>query len=203
MKSWALRIVAGDQRGVRLSAPPGRVLRPTADRVREAVFNILAHGRLSASRLSGASVLDVFAGTGALGLEALSRGADHAVFIEKSRIALKALRENVARCRREDHSTIYEGDALKPPKPSRGAPVDFVFIDPPYRDALMAPTLDALDAAGWFGPATIIIAERASDEAPLEGWVCLQTRRYGAARVDFLMAQSPGLEPVNQGQGDQ
>ena len=191
-----MRIVAGDQRGVRLSAPPGRVLRPTADRVREAVFNILAHGRLPAPDLRGAAVLDGCAGTGALGLEALGRGAGHAAFIEKGRIALGALRENIARCRREGQSTIYEGDALKPPKPPSGAPVSFVFIDPPYRDALLAPTLDALEAVGWFGPDTIIIAEMAADEASPEGRACLQTRRYGAAKVDFLAAQSRRVEPA-------
>lgn len=190
-----MRIVAGEQRGVRLSAPPGRVLRPTADRVRESIFNILAHGQLPAPELFCATVLDVFAGTGALGLEALSRGAGQAFFIEKNRIALGSLRENITRCRREDQSVIYEVDALKPP---RGASVDFVFIDPPYRDGLMASALDALGAAGWFGPATIIIAEMAADDVSPEGWPCLQTRRYGAARVDFL-----GIESADQGQGDQ
>jgi 16S rRNA (guanine966-N2)-methyltransferase len=196
-----LRIVAGDQRGVRLSAPPGRVLRPTADRVREAIFNILAHGPFEAPSLSGASVLDVFAGTGALGLEALSRGAAHATFIENSRIALGSLRDNIARCRRDDQSTILERDALTPPpspsSPKGGAPADFVFIDPPYRKGLMAPALDALKDGGWIAPVTFIIAEMAADDAPPDGWRCLETRRYGAAQICFL-----GLESADQGQGD-
>lgn len=193
-----MRIIAGDQRGVRLSAPPVRVLRPTADRVREAIFNILAHGQFEVPALTDASVLDVFAGTGALGLEALSRGAAHATFIEKSRITLVSLRDNVERCRRAEQSTILERDALTPPPlSSKAAPVDFVFIDPPYRKGLMVPALDALRDGGWFTPATLIIAEMAADDAPPEGWTCLESRRYGAAQICFL-----GLEPSDQGQGD-
>ncbi|MGY8960932.1 MAG: 16S rRNA (guanine(966)-N(2))-methyltransferase RsmD [Alphaproteobacteria bacterium] len=190
-----MRIVAGDQRGVRLTAPPGRVLRPTSDRVRESVFNILAHGALGLPGLDapgGARVLDAFAGTGALGLEALSRGARHVVFMENGRIALRGLRENIDQCKRQDDSTIREKNVLGPPPAT--APVDVAFLDPPYRQNLVAPALGALRDAGWFGPETIIVTEQESSEtdaapldvAPQEGFVLLDSRRYGAAKVEFL-----------------
>ena len=185
-----MRIVAGDQRGVRLTAPPGRVLRPTSDRVREAVFNILAHGALGLPGLDapgGARVLDAFAGTGALGLEALSRGALHATFMEKGRIALSSLSENIGKCKARERSKIYQKNVLTPPPAS--APVDLAFLDPPYREGLMAPALIALGKAGWFGPDTVIVAEQessGSEDSALDGFTCIDSRRYGAARVNFL-----------------
>ena len=146
-----MRIVAGDQRGVRLTAPPGRILRPTSDRVRESVFNILAHGALGLPGLDapgGARVLDAFAGTGALGLEALSRGARHVVFMENGRIALRGLRENIDQCKRQDDSTIREKNVLGPPPAT--APVDVAFLDPPYRQNLVAPALGGLRRGSYF-----------------------------------------------------
>lgn len=190
-----MRIVAGNQRGVRLTAPPGRVLRPTSDRVRESVFNILAHGALGLPGLDapdGASVLDAFAGTGALGLEALSRGARRAVFMENGRIALRALRENIDQCKRRDDSTVLEKNVLKPPPAA--TPVDIAFLDPPYRQDLVTPSLNALRDAGWFGPETIIVTEQESSEtdaAPPDGFVLLDRRRYGAAKVEFLGVGAP------------
>ena len=185
-----MRIVAGDQRGVRLTAPPGRVLRPTSDRVRESVFNILAHGTLGLPGLDapdGAAILDGFAGTGALGLEALSRGAQCAAFMENGRIALRALRENIEQCKRRDDCTVLEKNVLVPPLAPR--PVDIAFLDPPYRQDLVTPALNALREAGWFGPETLIVTEQESSETdapPPDGFTLLDRRRYGAAKVEFL-----------------
>src|SRR6202049_3858560 len=117
-KPSGLRIVGGSHRGRRLIAPPREVVRPTSDRAREALFNILSHGDFAASGLLFADrpVLDAFAGTGAFGLEALSRGASAAVFIETEREALAALRRNVGALGEEDRAQIVAGDATRPPR---------------------------------------------------------------------------------------
>ena len=129
-----MRIVAGTWRGRALIAPSGPTTRPTADRVRQALFDMLLHapwgGRES---VEGAHVLDVFAGTGALGLEALSRGAAHATFIEHDRVALAALRTNIAACRAQDRSTVLAIDALATPP---GEAASLIFLDPPYHQDL-------------------------------------------------------------------
>src|SRR5499433_3621347 len=143
-----MRIVGGKHRGRRLLAPPGETVRPTSDRAREALFNILSHGNLAADGIPFAqkAVLDAFAGTGALGLEALSRGAAEAVFIEQDREALAVLRRNVASLGESAHAEIVPGDATRPPRARVACAV--VFIDPPYRSGLSAPALEALVRAG-------------------------------------------------------
>src|SRR2546427_13148413 len=143
-KPRGLRIVGGLHRGRRLVAPPGELVRPTSDRAREALFNILSHGRFATSGLPFADrpVLDVFAGTGALGLEALSRGASAAVFIESDREGLTALRRNIAALDADDRAQIIAGDATRPPRASFGCAV--AFLDPPYHSGLAAPALAAL-----------------------------------------------------------
>ncbi|SMF62590.1 16S rRNA (guanine966-N2)-methyltransferase [Tistlia consotensis] len=183
-----MRIVAGSLRGRPLVAPEGQAVRPTADRTREALFGILEGGRLSdgVSPLTGALVLDAFAGTGALGLEALSRGAAEAVFIERAAPALNALRANVrslgvaARCR------IVERDALHPPPAER--PAGLVLLDPPYNQGLVGPALEALRSAGWIGPETLVVVELLKAETPPlpEGFESLDDRRYGKTRLLFL-----------------
>src|SRR5215469_14129631 len=136
-----MRIVGGRHRGRRLLAPPGDTVRPTSDRARQALFNILSHGRLAADGISfaGAAVLDAFAGTGALGLEALSRGAAEAVFFERDPEARAVLRQNVARLGESAHARIMPYDATRPPH--AGVQCAVVFIDPPYRSGLAAPAL--------------------------------------------------------------
>src|ERR1700745_3200651 len=123
-----MRIVGGRHRGRRLLAPPGDTVRPTSDRAREALFNILSHGRFAAGGVpfAGASVLDAFAGTGALGLEAMSRGAAEAVFIEQDREALAILRKNVAALGEGAHARIIPGDATRPPRTISGCTVAFL-----------------------------------------------------------------------------
>src|SRR5213082_978319 len=150
--SRGLRIVGGVHRGRRLTAPPGETVRPTSDRARQALFNILSHGSFAAGGLpfAGRPVLDAFAGTGALGLEALSRGASAAVFIESDREWLTALRSNIAALDADDRAQIIAGDATRPPRASFGCAV--AFLDPPYHSGLTAPALAALAAAGWLLP---------------------------------------------------
>ena len=183
-----MRIVGGKHRGRRLLAPPGETVRPTSDRAREALFNILSHGRLAAEGVpfADAVVLDAFAGTGALGLEALSRDAAEALFIEQDREALAILRQNIAALGEDAQARIIAGDATRPPRAPSAC--GLVFIDPPYRSGLAAPALAALDAAGWLMPGALAILELGAREelAPPAGFILLDERVYGAARLVFL-----------------
>ena len=187
-----MRIVGGRHRGRRLLAPPGDIVRPTSDRAREALFNILSHGRLTAEGVpfADAVVLDAFAGTGALGLEALSRGAAEALFIEQDREALVILRRNIAALGEDAQARIIAGDATRPPRAPSAC--GLVFIDPPYRSGLAAPALAALDAAGWLMPGALAILELAAREelAPPTGFILLDERVYGAARLLFFRRET-------------
>ena len=185
-----MRIVAGKHRSRRLLAPPGRGIRPTADRTRESLFNMLAtRGSGGGSAVVGAMVLDGFCGTGALGLEALSRGAAHAVFIDLGRPALEACRANVAELGEERHSLVLTGDVTGPPAlPAGCAPRDLVLLDPPYRSGLAAPAIAALDASGWLAEDPLLIVELSAKDPfdPPAGFSVTDERRYGAARVLLL-----------------
>jgi 16S rRNA (guanine966-N2)-methyltransferase len=185
-----MRIIAGKHRGRALAAPAGQAVRPTSDRAREALFNILAHGKFAVSgpAYAGARVLDGFAGTGAFGLEALSRGAASAVFLENSRTALAALRQNIATLGEEACTQIVAADATAPPRAH--APCDLVFLDPPYREGLGGPALTALAASGWIAPDALCIVEVAAKErfAAPAGFAPIDERRYGAARLVLLRA---------------
>ncbi len=175
-----MRIVAGEWRGRSLTAPRGTETRPTADRVRQALFDILMHAPWSGPPvIQGALILDVFAGTGAVGLEALSRGAARCVFVERSRSALTALRANIAACRAEDRCTVLPIDALTVPA---GEPATLVFLDPPYGGDLIGRTLSRLRSVGRVGEGTLIVAEMGRDEAP-PGVELLADRKHGAARL--------------------
>lgn len=176
-----MRIVAGVWRGRMLAAPPGDRTRPTADRVRQALFDMLLHAPWGGrDAMDGAQVLDVFAGTGALGLEALSRGAGHAIFIEHDRAALAALRANIAACRADRQCTVLAVDALAAPQ---GQQCGVIFLDPPYGHDLLPRALTWLRAAGWIAPAALIIAETARDEPPPAPAHLLAERAHGAARI--------------------
>jgi 16S rRNA (guanine966-N2)-methyltransferase len=202
-KPSGLRIVGGVHRGRRLVAPPGEVVRPTSDRAREALFNILSHGDFAASGLIFADrpVLDAFAGTGAFGLEALSRGASAAVFIENNRQALAELRRNVAALGEEGRAQIVAGDATRPPRAA--LPCALALLDPPYRSGLAAPALGALAAAGWLAPDALAVIEVAAREEllPPPGFTVMDERVYGAARLVFLSREFPG--PGRPPTGDQ
>jgi 16S rRNA (guanine966-N2)-methyltransferase len=183
-----MRIVGGKHRGRRLFAPPGGAVRPTSDRAREALFDILSHGRFAEEGIPfvDEAVLDAFAGTGALGLEALSRGAAEAIFFEQNREALAALRRNVASLGESDRTQIRPYDATRPPRAGKRCAV--VFIDPPYRSGLAAPALAAIEAAGWLTPNVLAVIEIGASEQlePPAGFIRLDERAYGAARLVFL-----------------
>ena len=183
-----MRIIAGRHRGRLLTAPPGEAVRPTGERAREALFDILAHGKfaLAGPAYAGALVLDAFAGTGAFGLEALSRGASEAVFLENGRAALAALRANIAALGEAARSRVVSGDATAPPRAQAAAAL--AFLDPPYGRGLAAPALTALGAAGWLAAGALCIVELAAKERiePPGGFALVDERRYGAARLAFL-----------------
>ena len=176
------KLIAGAWRGRRLAAPAGLETRPTGLRARQAAFDILLHASWGGGDfLRQTSVLDVFAGTGAYGLEALSRGAAGAVFFERSTAALAALRQNIAACRAEAVTRVIAGDVLAAPP---GAPHGLVFLDPPYGQDYVPRALAALMARGWLAPGAVVLAELGpGDEwAPQE---VLAERSHGKARLVF------------------
>ena len=184
-----MRIIAGAWRGRGLAAPAGQGTRPTADRVRQALFDRLLHAPwCGRARIEGARVLDGFAGTGALGLEALSRGAGHASFFETDPAALAALRANIAACRATARCTVL-GDIRTAP---RGQLCTLIFLDPPYGQGLLAPAMARLRAMGWLAPDAIVVAEIGRDEALdpaiLAGVEPLAERVHGAARLVIFAA---------------
>ena len=186
-----MRIIGGTSRGLHLS-PVGEGdakahLRPTSDRVRESIFNLLINGGYD-NPLIGARVLDVFAGTGALGLEALSRGASQAVFLENGPAALAILQRNIKLMRAEDRTGILRRDALKPGL-NPGAGFDLIFLDPPYGKQMGAVALAAL--AGWLGPQALVIWEENASPAVPVGFDQLDQRKYGDTVVTILQAQPP------------
>ena len=196
-----MRIVGGRHRGRRLEAPGGLALRPTADRTREALFNILCQGKLDwrpnrqqagaapgSNPLAGARALDAFAGTGALGLEALSRGAGFVTFMENQAAALNACRHNIDALDQVAYSELLRCDVLRPP-PAK-APCELVLMDPPYNQDLAPPALAALHRAGWLAPGALAAVELMATEpfTPPAGFETLEERKYGKARLVFLRA---------------
>ena len=184
-----MRIVAGKHRGRNLRAPEGRDVRPTADRARQTLFDMLSHRRLEDDGtfdFEGARVCDVFCGTGALGLEALSRGATHAVFIDSDRKALDAARENARSLGEDAHVTFLQIDATRPPRSD--APCSLVFLDPPYGSALGGKALEALAEKNWLAARAIAVLELGAKEdfhAP-EKFELVAERRVGAAKLVIL-----------------
>jgi len=183
-----MRIGAGRNRGRHLRAPVGPDVRPTSDRARQAVFNILDNHAWEPSGhlVPGAVVADVFCGTGALGLEALSRGAERAFFIDSAPQALAACQANIAALREQGRGRVIP--ATVPQLPRAPAPCSLVFLDPPYHSGLVPPALAALAAGDWLAEGCVAVAEVAVEEDldPGQGWELLDRRRYGAAAVFFL-----------------
>lgn len=175
-----MRIIAGRWRGRTLAAPLGETTRPTSDRAREALFSMLT-SRLGS--FEGLRVLDGFAGSGALGLEALSRGAAHATFVESDAAAVRTLKANVA-------ALAAPANVLAVPMAQLGAapaPVDLVLLDAPYDEGLSVPALARLAAQGWIGPATLISVETSRAEAlDAPGFTVLKDRSHGKARLHLL-----------------
>jgi 16S rRNA (guanine966-N2)-methyltransferase len=185
-----MRIIGGTRRGLKLTevgdGDTAAHLRPTSDRVREAIFNLLVNGT-HGNLVTGAQVLDLFAGTGALGLEALSRGAAGAVFVDDGVKALTLLKANVAKMQAEGQTRVLRQDATRlPPCPS--SPATLVFLDPPYGKGLGELALTAAHRGGWLAPAaTIVWEEAAAPQAPT-GFSPLDQRRYGDTVVTLLNA---------------
>jgi 16S rRNA (guanine966-N2)-methyltransferase len=177
-----MRIVAGEWRRRQLKAPPGEATRPTADRTRETLFNMLA-SRLGS--FEGLTVADLFAGSGALGLEVLSRGAASCLFVEQDAAAIRALRANIAALRAQGRAAVQAGSVLSV-APAR-EPYDLLLLDPPYGSGAGAVAVDRLLRLGWIGPATVIVLETAKDEPvrvkalEIEG-----ERTVGSARLTLL-----------------
>ena len=181
-----LRLVAGRHRGRRLAAPEGLTTRPTSERVRQAMFDMLWHAPWAGRAVvEEARVLDAFAGSGALGLEALSRGAGFVTFFENDRGALGALRANVAALKEEARCRVVAGDVLRPGRADQ--PCGLVLMDPPYGKGLVETAVAALREAGWIAAGALVVAEVGKDEAlDLPGFEVVGERGHGAARVVFL-----------------
>lgn len=182
----ALRVTGGARRGLKLDAPADDRIRPTADRTREAVFNLLAHRDGDGDPVRDAAVLDAFAGTGALAIEALSRGAARATLMDRDPTAIALTGRNLAKAGMTDRARPIVADATRPPAaPGPGA--DLVFLDPPYGQGLVAPSLSALDRAGWIAPVALIVVEsdRADAVPAPPGWTVDTDRSYGRARIQL------------------
>ena len=185
----SLRIIAGRHRGRRVEAPQGLATRPTSERAREALFGILEHGE---PPLRGSRFLDLFAGSGAAALEALSRGAAEALCVDQASAAVAAIRANVEALGEADRAAVLRADACRlGPAPH---PFDIVFLDPPYGSGLLAPALASLADQGWLAPGARIAGEVAARErfVPVAGFVVEDDRNYGAARLLFLRQQMAG-----------
>lgn len=179
-----MRIVAGERRGAKLEAVSGLNTRPTADRVKESLFNIIQ------TDIDGDTVvLDAFAGTGNLGLEALSRGAKHAVFIERDPEALKVLRRNIKKCRYEDRAEVIEGDTLKVLERLKGREFDLILLDPPYLKNLYTAVISLVIKYHLLSEYGILVSEHSKstpftcDEDDIE---CYKSKSYGETVLNFF-----------------
>jgi 16S rRNA (guanine966-N2)-methyltransferase len=182
-----MRIVGGTLRGRPLTGPKHEGLRPTSDRVRESVFNILAHGDLDAA-LEGAVVLDLFAGSGALGIEALSRGAAYCLFVEEDAEARALIRRNIETFGLAGVTKIWRRDATDLGPAGKFAPARIAFLDPPYGKGLGERALTALGLGGWLAPGAIVMLEERADVDVVvpQGFAPADQRRWGDTQVLFL-----------------
>ena len=193
-----MRVVAGELRGRRLSAAPGREIRPTSERARAGLFDWLGE------RVAGARVLDLFAGTGALGIEALSRGASEAVLVERSRDALRALRKNVSDLALDARAHVVERDLARGfgARVTERAPFDLVFADPPYEGGWLARLLACETLAPLLTRDAIVITERSTrgSQAPASAWLRFRaSKRYGETVFDWY---DNAAETAEQGRAE-
>lgn len=184
-----MRVVGGELRGRPLATPRDNAIRPTTDRTREAVFNMLAHR--FADRLEGARVLDLFAGTGALGIEALSRGASYCVFIEESAEGRGLIRTNVESFGLTGRTKIFRRDATGLGDAGTLGPFGLVFADPPYGKGLGEKALRSARAGGWLAPGALCVVEEAAAAAfePGPGFSIVDERSYGETVIRFIEAE--------------
>ncbi len=181
-----MRVVGGRLRGRPLQAPASRDIRPTSDRLRETIFDILAHRY--AGLVEEARVVDLFAGSGALGVEALSRGAAFALFVDTGAQARALLRANVEALALGGVSRIWRADATKLGRAPAGPPFDLAFLDPPYGQGLAGPALAALRTGGWLGPGALAVVEESAkaEIATPEGLRLDDERSYGDTKLTFF-----------------
>lgn len=184
-----MRIVAGIHRGRALASvgkgDAGAHLRPTTDRVRESLFGMLTGGRFG-DPITDAHVLDLFAGTGALGLEALSRGASHVSFADSGRKAQTLIRQNITLLKAEPQTKLIARDARRlPPAPY---PAALVFLDPPYGKAMGEAALASAQAQGWLAPGALIVWEENTPQSPPADFALLESRPYGDSHITLLTA---------------
>lgn len=178
-----MRIIAGDYKGRRLTPPSDNSIRPTTDKVKEAVFSILG----SHLDLYGSKVLDLFAGTGNLGLEALSRGAEHCWFGDNSRSSLKLLKDNISYCRADDKATVIPGDYRKALE-RVSQPMDIILLDPPYDKGMLPDCFDLICQLGLLAEDGVIVAEHRKEEVlpeKLADFVKIKERKYGTVVISI------------------
>jgi 16S rRNA (guanine966-N2)-methyltransferase len=187
-----VRIVAGRLRGKKLAevgaGDAAAHLRPTTDRVRESLFNVITSGK-HGDPITGARVLDLFAGTGALGLEALSRGAAHVTFVDDGTAARALLRENVALCSAQGVTKVFRRDATDL-GPVKGRVFDLVFLDPPYGRGLGEKALASALSGGWIAPGALVVWEESAPPLPPAGLTLLDQRSYGGTVITLLRLEA-------------
>lgn len=192
-----MRIVGGEFSGRTIAAPKGRDTRPTADRVRESLFNILSHR--DDFEFAGARVIDLFAGSGALGFEAMSRGASFCLFVETDAEARGAIRDNIEVFKLFGTTRLHRRSATTlGPKPAGvGGPFTLAFLDPPYRKGYVEPALDTMRSGGWLAPGALVIIEQGADETPASapGYDELDRREYGAAQIGIYRFAGDATTP--------
>ncbi|CUH63166.1 Ribosomal RNA small subunit methyltransferase D [Thalassovita gelatinovora] len=185
-----MRIVAGAFKGRALASvgkgDPGAHLRPTTDRTRESLFNMLSGGRFG-DPITDARVLDLFAGTGALGLEALSRGATHATFVDDGTKSTSLIKQNIGICEAQAQTKLIRRDARKLPE-NPGAPYDLIFLDPPYGKGLGETALTQALKQNWIAKDALIVWEESATIAPPEELTYLDARKYGDTTITLLQA---------------
>jgi 16S rRNA (guanine966-N2)-methyltransferase len=188
-----MRVVGGRLRGRALNAPASRDIRPTSDRLRESLFDVLTHRYRE--KLDGARVVDLFAGSGALGIEAISRGAAFALLVDNGAEARALIRGNVETLGLGGQTRIWRADATRLGHAPAGPPFDLAFLDPPYHQGLATPALAALAAGGWLSPTALAVVEehaKAEILAP-EGLALIDERVYGDTKLAFYA--SGNLDP--------
>lgn len=178
-----MRIIAGALKGRRLQSFEGDDIRPTSDRARESIFNLLMHGKFGGSNVIGKTVADLCCGTGALGLEAISRGAEQCHFIDQSKKALQLAKDNAMHCGVVQQCQFLQADVTR--LPTAREPVSLVLMDPPYATPLLARAYDSLRQNGWLETGTLLVSEQRSGQEPptLEGAELLENRKYGKAAI--------------------
>ena len=198
-----MRIVGGNHKGHQLVAPKGLDVRPTTDRVREALFNVLTHGPFLAAGLDGLRVLDLFAGSGALGLEALSRGAAFALFVEQAAAARGAIQQNIEALGLTGHTKVFRRDALElGHRPANVAsPFELVFLDPPYGKSFGPQALRQAHQQGWLAPQARAVLEISAKEelANVDGFTVEDRRLYGDTQIVFLASSDRPAWAVSGG----